>query len=420
MEGRHEQQPPEKPKQNQHQNPSLLLLPPSPHPADHAAVAAAYEPPIKAAITKLRNEEHQSDRGLVLFVGVASPVLAPTLALTNPSPHQKSLSWPVAQSVLARVYSIVAVICARLSVPTEMHAGPDSVDVRVVFIHYEPSKSLAQDYRPAIDVNSTIIVDLPTFASTYHPWKQIFHVNSEPGNRLFISYMKIYERIQTLRQDQLIVVESGLSLTEKSLPPTQTKLYSVVCLGGTFDHLHAGHKLLLTAAAILLKVPVNRAAVPARFIIGITGDELLKRKKYAEFVQSWDLRVTNVIEFLTTLLQLSKSGWTDPDVTKTDEKVIARFRDGAIEIHCVMLRDAFGPTTTEEEMDVLVVSGETRSGGDAVNSRRRELGWHELEIFEVDVLDANDSINGPTQTKKDFATKISSTAIRERKAEARK
>ncbi|KAI0905739.1 cytidylyltransferase [Ustulina deusta] len=415
MEGhRHQQQQ----THNQHRIPSLLLLPPPPHPADHSGLAAAYQPPIKAAIAKLKNEEHHNDRGSVLFVGIAEPILAPTL--TSPSPHQTSLSWPYAQSVLARVYSIVAIICAQLSVPSEMHAGPDSVDVRVIFVHYDPSKPLAQDYRPAIDVNNTIIVDLPTFASAYHPWKQIFHVNSEPGYRLFSSYMKIYERIQALRQDQLIPVESGLSFIESSLPPTQTKLYSIVCLGGTFDHLHAGHKLLLTAAAILLKVPDDRAAVPARFIIGITGDELLKRKKYAEFVQSWDLRVTNVIEFLASILQLSKSGWADPDVTKKDDKVIARFRDGTIEIHCVMLRDPFGPTTAEEEMDVLVVSGETRSGGDAVNTRRRELGWHELEIFEVDVLDAEDSIDGPAQTKKDFATKISSTAIRERKAEARK
>ncbi|KAI0505601.1 cytidylyltransferase [Xylaria bambusicola] len=394
-------------------NPSLLLLPPPPQPADHTSLSVAYEPAIKAAITKLKNEDHHSERGSVLFVGISSAILS------GPAPNQKSLSWPAAQSVLARIYSIVALICAQLSVPSEMHAGPDSIDVRVLFIHYDPSRPIAQHPRLAIDVNNTIIIDLHTFASAYHPWHEIFHVNSEPGYRLFTSYMKIYEQVQTLRQDQLIVVESGLSLSENPSPPAQTRLYPIVCLGGTFDHLHAGHKLLLTAAALLLKVPDSPATTPARFIIGITGDELLKRKKYAEFVQPWDLRVMNVIEFLASLLQLSKQGWVEPDVTKNDGKVIARFRDGTIEIHCVMLQDAFGPTTAEEEMDALVVSGETRSGGDAVNARRRELGWHELEIFEVDVLDAGDGTDS-SATKTDFATKISSTAIRERKAGARK
>ena len=400
---------------SQKRYPSLLLLPPPPNPAaDHASLSVAYEPPIKAAITKLKNEEHHSQRGSVLFVAVASPII------TGPAPNQKSLSWPAAQSILARIYSVVAVICAQLNVPSEMHAGPESIDVRVIFIHYDPSEPLRERPRPAVEVNNTIIVDLTTFASAYHPWHQIFHVNSEPGYQLFSSYMQVYEQIQSLRQHQLVVVESGLSLSENSLSPTQTNLYSIVCLGGTFDHLHAGHKLLLTAAALLLKVPDNRKNVPARFIIGITGDELLKRKKYAEFVQPWDLRVTNVIEFLASILELSRKGWVDPDITKEDDKVIARFRDGTIEIQCVLLEDAFGPTTAEEEMDVLVVSGETRSGGDAVNAKRKEKGWHELEIFEVDVLDAENSTGSSSKAKADFATKISSTAIRERKAEARK
>ncbi|KAI0102645.1 cytidylyltransferase [Nemania sp. FL0031] len=398
-----------------HHSPSLLLLPPPPHSANHAALNVAYEIPLKAAITKLKSETTQHDeRGSVLFVGIVSPIL------TGPSSYQKTLSWSAAQSVLARIYSIVAIVCSRLAVPSEMGAGPDSIDVRVIFIDHGPSKPLAQDCRPAIQANNTVVVDLPTFASAYHPWKQIFHVNSEPGYQIFSSYLKVYERVQTLTQDRLIAVEGGLSLNEHPLPLTQSKTYPVVCLGGTFDHLHAGHKLLLTAAAILLKVPETPVASPARFIIGVTGDELLRRKKYAELVQPWDLRVKNVVEFLASILQLSRGGWSDPDVMNRDEKVIAKFRDGTIEVHCVVLRDAFGPTTTEEEMDVLVVSGETRSGGDAVNARRRDRGWHDLEIFEVDVLDAEDYVDGPTQTKKDFATKISSTAIRERKAEARK
>ncbi|KAI2638438.1 cytidylyltransferase [Xylaria nigripes] len=397
------------------EDPSLLLLPPPPYPANHAALRAAYEPPIRAVISKLKNDKEQhSDAGSVLFIGIVSPIL------TGPSARQKSFSWHAAQSSLARVYSIVAVVCAQLSVPSDMRAGPDSVDVRVVFVDHDSSKPPVHDCRPALNSNNTAIMDLPTFAFAHHPWKQLFRVNSEPGLQVFSSYLRVYQHFQTLRQDQIVIVESGLSLIGSSLPTTHTETYPVVCLGGTFDHLHPGHKLLLTAAAILLKVPENTATSPARFIIGVTGDELLKRKKYAELVQSWDLRVRNVIEFLTSVFQLSQAGWGEPEVTRKDGKAIARLRNGTIEIHCVVLQDAFGPTITEEDMDVLVVSGETRSGGEAVNAKRRERGWHALEIFEVDVLDAEDFTDGPVKTNNNFATKISSTAIRERRAQAHK
>jgi phosphopantetheine adenylyltransferase len=192
-----------------------------------------------------------------------------------------------------------------------------------------------------------------------------------------------------------------------------------VCLGGTFDHLHPGHKLLLHAAVLLLDVPEAGSPSPCRFVIGITGDELLKKKKYAEHVQPWDERATNVIEFLASILHLSKDGWRhgyEVKIVKKEGELIALFRDDTIEVQCVVIQDAFGPTITAQEMDALVVSGETRSGGDAVNSKRQEKGWHPLEIFEVDVLDAEEIGETPTKTD-NFETKISSTAIRKQKAE---
>ncbi|GKT92370.1 pantetheine-phosphate adenylyltransferase family protein [Colletotrichum tofieldiae] len=95
----------------------------------------------------------------------------------------------------------------------------------------------------------------------------------------------------------------------------------------------------------------------------------------------------------------------------------ATFRDGAITVECVEIQDPFGPTITQEEMDVLVFSGETRSGGQAVNDQRTALGWKPLETYEVEVLDANDLGDEASRTE-NFASKISSTAIRQQKAEA--
>ncbi|OTB02958.1 hypothetical protein M426DRAFT_74289 [Hypoxylon sp. CI-4A] len=396
--------------------PSLLLLPPPPHPATRLALNAAYEPPLKAAIAKLRDDKGGKD-GATLIAALASPIL------NGDFRRYKSLSWPNAQSILADLYSIISVICAQLSVPTDMHAGPGSVDVRVVFIDHDPSKPAATDEKPAIEPNNTIIVNLATFAAAYHPWRHIFHPNNEPGYQLLSRYLKLFEGIQTLKQSQIVVVDGGLSMSvgspvSQSAP--QTSPHSIVCLGGTFDHLHPGHKLLLTAAVLLLKVPEKGTDKPCQFVVGITGDELLKRKKYAEYVQSWDERASNTVEFLSSILELSKDGWkkslTTP-ITKKDGEFIALFRNGTIEVRCVVIQDAFGPTITTENMDALVVSGETRSGGNAVNERRKELGWRPLETFEVDVLDAEGIVHKSAETR-DFASKISSTAIRKQKAEA--
>ncbi|KAI1209316.1 pantetheine-phosphate adenylyltransferase-like protein [Annulohypoxylon truncatum] len=398
--------------------PSLLLLPPPPHPATRLALNAAYEPPLKAAISKLKTAR-SGKNGATLLVGLVSPIL------TGNYVRQKSLSWPHVQSLLADLYSIISVICVQLSVPTDIHAGPGSVDVRVVLVDHDLSKPLTIDSRPAIEPNNTVIINLPTFVSAYHPWRYIFHANNESGYELLSTYLKLVEGIQPLKQSQIVVVDGGLAVSvgppvSPRLSP-QTNTQPIVCLGGTFDHLHPGHKLLLTAAVLLLKVPEKGAPRPCQFIIGITGDELLKRKKYAEYVQPWDERAMNTIEFLSSILELSKSGWKKSQTIQTikdNGEFVALFRDGTIEVRCVVIQDAYGPTITTENMDILVVSGETRSGGNAVNERRKELGWRQLETFEVDVLDADGNVHKSSEAR-DFTQKISSTAIRKQKAESR-
>jgi phosphopantetheine adenylyltransferase len=158
-------------------------------------------------------------------------------------------------------------------------------------------------------------------------------------------------------------------------------------------------------------------------IIGITGDELLKNKKYAEFLKSWKQRQDDVVEFLLSILSFTRLRPEEEIRTLSfDEPVVngkaihTCLKSSMTTIECVEIQDPFGPTITDESITALVVSGETRSGGKAVNDKRVEKGWNSLEIFEIDVLDAGEAEKGTTKTE-DFASKISSTAIRKRKAE---
>ncbi|KAK3291863.1 uncharacterized protein B0H64DRAFT_408290 [Chaetomium fimeti] len=397
----------------QDDRPSLLILPYPPDPLTRDSLSAAYRPSLKSALEKVRRPTGAAK----LTVAVVCPVLQGQFL------RSKTLSWPDAQTLVAGIYGLISVLCAQLSINTEVNGGPNSVDSTVVLIDDDRNKHYPTDFRPAIEPNNTTIVDMATFASAYFPWNFIFSVRSELGFQVSQAYLKFAEGRQSLLQSQLVPVEGGLVLNVAKSDPAsvapQTSTYPAVCLGGTFDYLHPGHKLLLTAAALLLQVPRRGDPVPpCRYIIGITGDEMLRNKKFAEFVQTWEERARNVIFFLAQLLELSPRGWKDgtpPQIEEKDGDFTATFRDGTIQVHCVRIQDAFGPTITVEDIQALVVSAETRSGGQAVNEKRAEKGWHALEVFEVDVLDAEEVEDEPTKTE-NFAAKISSTAIRQQRA----
>jgi len=398
--------------------PSLLILPAPIEPANRRALNAAYRPSIETALAKLKNPDEASN----LIIAVVGAFL------TGDDVATKAISWPEAQSLLAGLYTIVSVVSAKLSIATDANAGPGSVDARVVLVDH-PHGTTFTDFQPGIDPNNTTVVDLRTFASANHPWRYIFHVESEAGKQLHANYLKLAEGVQAIGDDQLVPVDGGsVALAEASGTTAlaiQTQAYRTVCLGGTFDHLHPGHRLLLAAAALLLRVPPPGSATPCLLIVGITGDEMLRNKKYAEYVQPWPERARAVVDFLRTLLHLSRDGWAagpagPEQLDERDGEVSAWFRGGTVAVRCVRIADAYGPTITAEDMDALVVSGETRAGGTAVNERRAELGWRLLEVFEVDVLDAEDvAADGEEATgTRDFAAKISSTAIRRAKAQA--
>lgn len=309
-------------------------------------------------------------------------------------------------------------VCDSLAIPTEVNGGPFSVDARVILVDHskdvEPDISAA----PKIEPNSTTIPDLATFAAAYHPWDKIFHVNSEAGAIVFKRFCNLAQWKQKLNYSSFVEVPGGIVMNEAGFRPrvTLTNSHRVVCLGGTFDYLHPGHKLLLTAAVQLLDVPSPDSGKQCRFVIGITGDALLVNKKFADQVQTWQERTFCVLQFLATILELSPlgfSGITVPAISGNQAKVT--FRNGTIVIDCVEINDVYGPTITDPEITALVVSGETKNGGNDVLVKRQTNGLGSMELFVVDVLDAK-TLAEEDKTE-NFESKISSTAIRKRRAE---
>lgn len=163
-----------------------------------------------------------------------------------------------------------------------------------------------------------------------------------------------------------------LNKAEELLANASEEQYSVVALGGTFDHLHAGHKILLTLAAWLTR---------DKLIVGITGPQLLTKKKYAEAMESFDVRESHVTQFLNYI-------------------------SPPLRLQPVMINDVYGPTASDPDIDALVLSAETRGGGAAINKVREEKGWSQLTVFEINI------VGGKGNEEDNWADKLSSTQLR--------
>lgn len=380
---------------------SLLLLPAPPRPLSDINLAAAYRQPLTAALSKLK----------ISPVPSTLVVAATCTILEGPSRYRKSVLWHDAQSLLAGLYKLVAVICDEESIDAYVGAGPGSVDVRIILVDHEPSRKYSTNFDGEYDANCTSVPDLAVFASRVSSWANVFYPSSEAGYALFRAYLGIASTKSSFSYQQLAAVEGGITMIAEDSKDSEIGaiLRGIVCLGGTFDHLHPGHKLLLHATTLLLDVPDKESDETCTVIVGISGDELLVNKKNSEQLQAWDERAQNVLVFLSTVLEYRADGSIPPTASELDE-LVATFEDGKIKVRCVKIHDGFGPTITEEDMDVLVVSGETVSGGKAINDRRVEKSWKPLEVYTIDVLQPQDQDGAETE---DFSAKISSTKIRE-------
>ena len=114
--------------------------------------------------------------------------------------------------------------------------------------------------------------------------------------------------------------------------------YNDVVLGGTFDNIHNGHRLLLTQSALIAR---------RRILIGISSGPLLEAKALPELIKPVTNRITDVQCFLSDI-----KPWIKHEV--------------------VPITDVYGPTTTDSELECVVVSPETVRGAEKINSERQK------------------------------------------------
>ncbi|CAI5949811.1 unnamed protein product [Closterium sp. NIES-64] len=162
--------------------------------------------------------------------------------------------------------------------------------------------------------------------------------------------------------------------------------YACVVVGGTFDRLHDGHRLLLRVGESVARMGIARAGhcesqhstshnpacplppLPActtaaaaareRVVVGITVGRMLQSKELCELIQPFEQRQQAVTQFI----QGEKPG---------------------VGVEAVAIDDPFGPAITDPHMDAIAVSVETEKGAHAVNERRAANGLKPLDVIVV-------------------------------------
>ncbi|KAK7598241.1 hypothetical protein V9T40_006476 [Parthenolecanium corni] len=151
------------------------------------------------------------------------------------------------------------------------------------------------------------------------------------------------------------------------------QMFDYVVLGGTFDKLHVGHKVLLSEAVMKCK---------KKLTVGVSGEELLKNKILPEFIDDQATRIEEVGLFLKDI---------GPD----------------LDYDIIQLTDIYGPTKTDPSCELLVISEDTRRGAEKINEYRESVGLNKLLIHSIDLIEAPKESN-------DEEDKISSSNIRRR------
>lgn len=393
---------------------ALLLLPPAPSPPSYAALKAAYNSPLFTVLRELATSPRVTKEPTVLEIALPCPHLYGHLDAP------RGVHYATTQQLVADLYKLICITASRESIDTEDSEG---VDARVILVAYPRHGQLTTplpDSTPEQELQGPAI-DIHTLARSSRSWDTIYSVESEEGERVLKSFLSLSQTQTPISKVRggIVSVESPESSSSTGNSDNSINHMSVA-VGGTFDHLHIGHKLLLTMFAFMLgrRQASPSDTTPSVLTVGITGDALLVNKKFAEHLESWKERQESTHNFLSSIVYFGPPGDERIHVEEIKEPgpnghaVHVSYPFG-LTIKYVEIWDPFGPTITDKEISALVLSLETRGGGAAVNNKRSEQGWNPLDIFEVAVLDASEEGN----VDETFQSKLSSTEIRRKRSE---
>ncbi|XP_076658129.1 bifunctional Phosphopantetheine adenylyltransferase - Dephospho-CoA kinase [Halictus rubicundus] len=144
--------------------------------------------------------------------------------------------------------------------------------------------------------------------------------------------------------------------TDAKVCVEEGKTYKNVVLGGTFDRIHNGHKIFLSEAVL---------HCTEKLTVGVTSASMLHGKLLWELIEPCSKRINNLKAFLEDI-------------------------DSTLEYDVVEINDMYGPTKHDPTFELIVVSEETKRGGNKINELRMQKNLSKLDIHVVQLLKDND------------------------------
>jgi len=127
-----------------------------------------------------------------------------------------------------------------------------------------------------------------------------------------------------------------------------------VCIGGTFNQFHKGHKLLIDKA-------IKKAGKKGYLFIGITEGSINTKKKN---IKPFEERKKALKKYIG------------------EKKTIP-------EIEIKPLKDKYGPSV-DKDFNAIIVSPDTKITADEINMKRKKIGKKPLDIIQIPLVLADD------------------------------
>jgi pantetheine-phosphate adenylyltransferase len=135
-------------------------------------------------------------------------------------------------------------------------------------------------------------------------------------------------------------------------------LYKQSVLGGTFDHLHLGHKKLIDTAF----------EQSEHVTIGLTNPAMYQNKLLADFIEDYSLREESLKNYL-------------------------KEKDFLNRATIISIADIYGTTLQDNKIEAIFATEENLQNINLINSKRKEISFTELKVIIVSYVKDNNGEN---------------------------